>query len=401
MKILYLSKYFDTPSDYETGSRGFHLMKGLSELGYSVTVLTTVTPHLFKSQTFEPHYKKMLFDDLEVIFIKVNKFERGFSLRRALSWIIFEVKALFYIFSRTQKPDIVIASSLSILSVLTALICKFFYGSKVIFEIRDIYPLTLISEGWFSKYNPVIFLLSSIEYIGYKFSDHIIGTMPNLKQHVQYRIGGMKKVTCIPMGISEEHVVASEYLDDNFSFIPKRKFIVGYAGAIGVANDIDLILDVARELVLTNVHFVFVGDGPLKAEYLNMTNELPNITFGPVLPKKKVAGFLEKTDILIFAAKPSLRWKYGQSLNKLIDYLLAGKPIVALFEGYDEMLKSSGAGFIVPPKKPKVAANLIRDLMAKDNQELRRIGARGQMWLHEERNFKKLAKEYQDIIKTL
>ncbi len=401
MRIIYLSKYFDVPSDYEIGSRGFHLMKGLSELGHTVTVFTTVTPHLYKEYPTNKRYDKLVYDHLEVTFVKVNKFPRGFSVKRALSWIFFEIRVLAYLFKKSEKPDVVIASSLSLMSVLSALVCKIIFRSKVIFEVRDIYPLTLVAEGWMKKTNPLVLGLGIVEYLGYRFSDHIIGTMANLKEHVKKRVKNPPPVSCIPMGVSKAHLESHQIEADSYSFIPPHKFIIGYAGSMGVANDIDLIIQVARELKGTRAHFVFVGDGPLKEEYVALTNEIENITIGPVLPKRKVAGFLKSTDALIFSARPSPRWKYGQSLNKLIDYLLASKPILALYEGYDDMLEECGASFVVPPFNAKKAAKVVIELMKMDQIELDKLGINGKDWLLKERAYSRLSDEYNLIVESL
>ena len=54
----------------------------------------------------------------------------------------------------------------------------------MVFEIRDIWPLTLVEEGKYSRLNPIYCVLRLLELCGYKYADLIVGTMPNLKQHV-------------------------------------------------------------------------------------------------------------------------------------------------------------------------------------------------------------------------
>ena len=78
----------------------------------------------------------------------------------------------------------IIVSSLSILTLLNGLYLKRKYNCKLIFEIRDIWPLSAIEFGGFDKKNIFIKLLKFVEYLGYKYSDHIVGTMPNLGKHV-------------------------------------------------------------------------------------------------------------------------------------------------------------------------------------------------------------------------
>ncbi|SPP31955.1 hypothetical protein ARAF_1623 [Arsenophonus endosymbiont of Aleurodicus floccissimus] len=78
----------------------------------------------------------------------------------------------------------IIVSSLSLLTIINGLFLKKKYKCKLIFEIRDIWPLTIVEEEKFSKYNPFVQFLSLIEYIGYRYLDAIVGMMPNLIENV-------------------------------------------------------------------------------------------------------------------------------------------------------------------------------------------------------------------------
>ena len=39
-------------------------------------------------------------------------------------------------------------------------------------------------------------------------------------------------------------------------------------------------------------------------------------------------------------------WDYGQSMNKIVDYMMAGKPVVASYSGYPSMLNEAGSGIL-------------------------------------------------------
>ena len=69
---------------------------------------------------------------------------------RILSWIDFEIKLWLMPKNILPKPDIVIVSSLSLFTILNGYCLKKRFGCKLVFEIRDIWPLTIIEEGGFS-----------------------------------------------------------------------------------------------------------------------------------------------------------------------------------------------------------------------------------------------------------
>ena len=85
------------------------------------------------------------------------------------------MKVFYLLFlKRAYLPDILVVSSLSFFTILNGLLFKFFFKVPLVFEIRDIWPLTLTAEGGYKNKNPLIMLMSFIEKIGYKYSDLII-----------------------------------------------------------------------------------------------------------------------------------------------------------------------------------------------------------------------------------
>ena len=143
------------------------------------------------------------------------------------------------------------------------------YSCKLFFEIRDIWPLTLTEEAGFSNKNPFIFFLQFLELIGYKYSDHIIGTMPNLGEHVKNMLGYYKEVTCIPIGFNIEEIKNQKRLKNIKVLIPKEKFIVGYFGGIGISNALNSFFEVINKLHNNlDIHFIVVGEGDFKKDII-------------------------------------------------------------------------------------------------------------------------------------
>lgn len=122
------------------------------------------------------------------------KIQKSASYKRILSWFAFEWHLYFLDRRRLERPDVVIISSLSLLTILYGVFLKRLYGCKLVFEVRDIYPLTLTEELGISACNPLVLLLKFVEKLGYRRADLIVGTMPNLRSHVQKVLGYTKDV---------------------------------------------------------------------------------------------------------------------------------------------------------------------------------------------------------------
>jgi len=394
--IWYISKYA-TPLKYGFGSRHFYLAHEFNRLGNRTVVISSDSNHLAQFPDFKSVYTKEIIDGVETWWIKTIKYKGSASIRRIMSWIDFEIKLWLMHKRMIFRPDIVIVSSLSLLTILNGYWLKKHFRCKLIFEIRDIWPLTIIEEGGFNPWNPFVILLALVEKFGYQNSDIIIGTMPNLSEHVKSVTGKTMNCYCIPLGYDPGLYDSPDPLPERYEerYIPKNKFIIGYAGSIGRTNALDTLIECASEMKEdTHIHFLILGDGDLLDEYKARMNGLKNITFAPKVTKSQVQMVLRHCQVLYFSVEDSEVWRYGQSLNKLIDYMIAGKPIIASYSGYPSMLNEAQCGVFVPAKDIPSLILAISKYEQLPRDQLESIGKRGKEWLIENRPYAKIALEY-------
>ena len=404
LKVWYVSKYISPPGRGTVGGRGYLLMKELALMGHNITLITSNSNHLADPPTLDRNYMIQDMDGMRLCWVRTVKYSVAKSVRRILSWIHFEWRLFWLPKEQFSKPDVIVVSSLSLLTVLNGLFWRMQYKCHLIFEIRDIWPLTLTEEGGFNSTNPTIKLLGFIEYLGYRYSDAIIGTMPNLREHVRQVLGYSKKTFFIPMGVDTSASISSEALPNHFEkyYFPTGKFVVAYVGSIGTTNALETFFKCAtimkEEL---DVHFLVVGDGDLRETFRLEYAHLKNLTFAPRIRKEMVQSLLSRCDLLYFSVHESKVWKYGQSLNKVIDYMLAGKPIVASYTGYPSMINEAACGTYVPAGNEVALKREITRYHKMNVDERYRLGAKGKAWLKQNRNYKKLANDYQNILLNL
>jgi len=274
------------------------------------------------------------------------------------------------------------------------------YNCKLIFEVRDIYPLTLTEELGFKKYHPLIVIFSMIEKKGYRNADLIVGTMPNLSEHVFGLIKRNKEVFFSPLGIPEiwnSEIVIDSSLD---SLFPKDKIIIGYAGSMSKSNALYSLMESIKivESKNQNIHFVLVGDGETKTELEKLVCDSKNVTFGPKIQQKYIPYFLSKCDILYLSTHKSKVWHYGQSMNKMIDYMMSSKPIIASYSGYQSMLNEAGSGVFVPVGSISEIVGSIINYSSMSNADRLIIGKKGKEWIEMNHNYKEISKKYLDKI---
>jgi glycosyltransferase involved in cell wall biosynthesis len=399
--IWYVSKYVAPPAKVSAGGRGYLIMRELARMGYRSVIITSDSNQLAEVPVLEAPYLFQEVDGLQLCWVRTMKYGVAKSLRRIVSWLDFEWRLWRLPKDKLPGPDVVIVSSLSLLTILNGFLLRWRYRCRLVLEIRDIWPLTIIEEGGFSRWNPLVLGLGFIEKLGYRYADAIVGTMPNLGAHVAAVLGQSKLTHCIPMGVDEDTLMAGDALPADYveKHLPKGKFIVTHAGTIGITNALDTLLDCAESMQdNAEVHFLVVGEGDLRAHYQQKYAHLSNLSFAPRVPKQMVQSVLSHCDLLYFSVHVSEVWKYGQSLNKVIDYMLSGKPVVASYTGYPSMINEADCGSYVPAGDVAALRGEILRYVAMDATQREAIGRRGREWILANRRYETLAQNYLRIL---
>lgn len=395
--VWYISKYVTPPYASRVGTRGFMLLREFVRSGHSAALITSDSNHLATPPSFSGSHYFETVDGVAVIWLKAIKYGSARSFARILSWFHFEWRLLRLPKTCLPKPDVIIVSSLSLLTVLTGLWLRRRHKCRLVFEVRDIWPLVLIDIGRVHPWHPLVLILGWVERLGYRKADLVVGTMPNLAEHVATVLEAEREVVCIPQGIDPDLLKSPLPLPDRYAsdFIPEGKFIICHAGSIGADNALETLIACARAMEgRQDIHFLIVGEGYLKAQLQKQTAGWTNITFAPGVSKGAVQSVLERADVLYFAAHKSRIQQYGQSLNKVIDYMLAGKPIVASYSGYPSMIDEAGCGVFVPVEDVDALRAEFEALARLSPAERRTMGERGRAWLLENRRFETLAEDY-------
>lgn len=376
-------------------------MRELAALGHTVVTFVSDSNHLDEMPTLPKRYVIEDVDGMTLCWVRTLKYSSAKSIARILSWFHFDLGLLRVPLKKLPRPDVIVASSLSLTSIIAAARLSRRFKARLIFEVRDIWPLTITEEGGFSTRNPLVRVLAAIERFGYGRADAIVGTMPSLEPHVREVSTSTTPVHCIPMGydaswLTSETALPAAYTDAG---VPLDRFLIGYAGTIGTTNALETLFECATALQADpSMHFVIVGGGDLLGDFTARYGSLPNVTFVGKVPQASIRAVLAQFDVLYLSTFPSRVWAYGQSLNKLIDYMLAGKPVIASYSGFPSMINEAESGTYVPAGDTTALVDEIRRLSVLSPEELSLIGARGREWLLRHRGYPALAREYESIL---
>jgi colanic acid biosynthesis glycosyl transferase WcaI len=193
-----------------------------------------------------------------------------------------------------------------------------------------------------------------------------------------------EKLTVIPNWVDSQAI----RLDDRASAtvraqhgIPAEARLAVYGGNIGTAAGVETLVEAFRSFgAAENIHLLIAGEGSQLASCQQQARGggADAISFYTPWPKSDTSRVLGAADVLVLPTRGQ------QSLasvpSKLITYMLAARPVVALALPDSELasvIGQSGCGWVVPPDQPAALAAQLRAVVALPAQELARRGKAG------------------------
>ncbi len=379
--------------------RSYYLAKELQHQDHHVTVFSGSFSHLFANPPkVAKTFTKERIDTIDYIWVKLPRYRASKSAKRLLSMLLFALKLFFFNPYSLKKPDVIIISSLSLFPVLNAYLWSKLFKAKLIVEVRDIWPLSLVELGNISASHPLVILLSWLERFAYRHADYVVSLLPKAKEHMVAQGLNPEKFIYIPNGIDLEELQHPQPLPPSVvSELPRDKFIVGYAGTLGIANALDYFLEAALLLKeVPAIHFVLVGNGSEKEALINFaqTKQLYNVTFIEAIAKTQIPSMLQYFDVCYIGWHRYPLYRFGISANKLFDYMYAQKPILHSVEAGNDPIADAACGISVAPENPQAIADAVMTLYAMNEQERRLLGERARTYVVEHHSYRALAQRY-------
>lgn len=377
-------------------TRHTDLAKYLVRDGHKVKIFASSFNHQTRSEDFifdNDKYKEQVIDGIEYVWIKTRPY-KGNDIRRIHNMISYYKNAKYAAKKMNTNPDIVIGSMMHHLAAYLGYKVAKQRNAKFIFEERDLWPQTIIDFGKISKNNPISTILYRFEKFMYKKSYKTIVLFDNAKSYVVSKGISKDKVICIPNAIDPERakVIDMNLPHDLSNYFEERidKKIIVYTGTHGLANNLDAILDAAKET--EKLEFLFVGDGPKREELIKRkkTEKIENVTFLKSVDKAFIPSILSKCDLGLLPLKNSPVFKWGISPNKLFDYMGNSLPVVLLCDIDDSPLQKANAGFVIKDNFSKELAQLLLNL---DFNNLDQLGVNGKEYVYKNHNWEINAKK--------
>ena len=407
MNILLINHYAGSVN-HGMEYRPYYFAKEWIKKGHNVTIVASSFSHfMVKQPDIVKKISKEIIDNINYIWIKTPLYH-GNGFKRFINILSF-VFSLFRnskYFSQKINPDIVIASSTYPLDIFPANRIAKISNAKLIYEVHDLWPLSLIELGGMSKYHPVIMLFQTAENFAYKNSNKVVSILPKTISHMQKHGMDINKFEYIPNGINlEEWSNNDKSSNSQIEKITKlkrqNKFLIAYAGAHGVANSLDSFVNASVYIHDYPIHLLLIGKGPEKNRLSRIVenNKYDNIDFLDPVTKNDIPKILTSMNVLFISLQNQSIFRFGISPNKLLDYMMAGKPIIQAINAGNDIVSEAGCGLTIEPENSKSIADAMIKLFQMTEKERHNLGNAGRSYVIKNHDYKVLAEKFLLVMK--
>ncbi|MDN5354001.1 MAG: hypothetical protein PWQ09_757 [Candidatus Cloacimonadota bacterium] len=403
MKIMYISQYF-YPEVCAPVNRAHSNAKLLSEMGHDITVVSEIPNHP-KGIVF-PEYKNKIYQSdnqlgFKTVRLWVFTSKKKNFITRLLFYFSFLFSALIYSLFNFRKYDIIYISSPPLFVALIGIIIKKIEPKKkVVFEVRDLWPDSAIQLGELK--NKVLVKFSFfLEKNIYKLADKIVVISDHMKNEIKEKGIEPEKISVVHNGTDLNSIQINKNLSRKEIYKDKAdKFIVVYAGNIGLAQNLEIIVDSAE--ILKNekdIFFYIIGEGPNKQKLKNRKEQkkINNISFIDEISRKDIHNYLYQADCGVVPLR-DLKLFHGALPSKIFDYLACALPILVGIEGEArKLVNESNTGLYYKPENSSDLAAKIMYLY-KNRDILKEFSNNARSFVEENFTRKKLAKKLEKIL---
>jgi glycosyltransferase involved in cell wall biosynthesis len=408
MNIMTLNHYAGSPAMGMT-YRPWYLSRELDARGHHCAIVAGTYSHLRQHNPESAHgARHTTVEGIDWYWIPTGKY-RGNGARRMLSMLEFTARSwsLARRLAEEQKPDAIIASSTYPLDIYVAARIARIAGSALVYEVRDMWPLSPQLLGGMSPRHPFIKIMQSAEDYYCRHADLVISVLPNAIEHLATRGLTSDRYAVVPNGVDVAAGQESQVPPASHVAILERARAAGravliYTGAEGLSHPLDTLLRAATLVRDIPLQIVLIGQGPEHASLERLAGDLAleNVSFLPPVPRAGLPGLLALADIAYASVGPSPLYRYGISLNKLYDYMMHGACV--LFAGKDDVfndiVSEAGCGLSVAHAIPKDIADGIRKLTALSPEERSRLGKNGTEHVRRHFDYRVLAQQYEEAL---
>ena len=374
-------------------------------MGHRVTVVTTA-PNFPAGKIFDGYHNRLwqheTIDAVDVIrlwtYITANE---GF-FRRTLDYVSFMAAATVAI-PWLPRPDVIVSTSPQFFTPCAAYIVSRFKRCPWVFELRDLWPDSIVAVGAM-KENAVVRLLRGVEYFLYRKASRIVSVTHSFREVLARNGIDAGKIEVVPNGADLDAYRPGPKPDALAARLGLRgKFVVAYVGTMGLAHGLGTLLDAAEALKeRDDIAFVLVGTGAEEKALIAEAGRrgLTNVQFVGSVSKVEVREYWRLCDVALVLLRDAPLFRHVIP-SKMFEAMGTERPVILGVAGESAgILREAKAGIAVAPEDTRALSEAIKQLAADAGARIA-MGKAGREYVTNQFNRDVLAQRMLDVLEQV
>lgn len=415
MKTVWIIDHYSSEPKYGGISRQYDFANELAKRGYKVIVISSLFSH-FTHKYIEDGdmYVSNISDKVTYIYLKTAPYTENGGTKRLRNMISFQnsvIKNMKFIADTYGAPDVVNACSVHPFAWTAGYVVARKFKARFCVEVRDLWPEVWVLSGKKTEHSPMVIFTRMLEKWIYKKSDAIIYSMSKGDLYINGKLGiDNNKLYLIGQPMDMERFDKNAKV--NYNLVPKEirdfindSFVCTFAGYYMTYEGIYTMLEAAKTIKAQNlpIKMVFVGSGEEEQGMRNFVNEhkLDNVIVGNRISKEAIPGLLKNSDIVmahLAVEGHEDAYKYGVSKNKVNEYLYSGSVTLYGFHDNDDVVATSGGGFVFEPFNSNDLFNNIIKVYEMTKEDRRKIGNKGRVYTSNNQSSEVLTDKLESVL---
>ena len=305
-----------------------------------------------------------------------------------------------------HRPELVIASSPQLLVGLSGWWLARCNGVPFVFEVRDLWPESLVAVGVSGHNSPLHRSLAKIAGFLYRSCDRLVVVTPAFKEYLveHWRVPD-EKIFVVENGV--ETSLFSRLTPNTAlrrAIGAEEKFVVSYIGTMGNAHGLETLLEAAALLRerAPEVLFLMVGEGAEKARIVSLAHSrgLTNMRFVGQQPREKIPAYITASDVCLVLLKKAELFKTVLP-TKMLEFMSCARPVILGVDGHARsVMEQANAGIFVTPEDSAALVDAILRLAA-DPALRESLGRNGRQYVLQHFSRQQTAEVYLDVLQDL